>query len=254
MLSCCSNVLPAGTIGSSSNVAGPSLCASTRLESSYQTLTDEQLRAKTDEFRDRFKAGETLDQLLPEAFAVVKNAARRLLRAQDHRLRARADLGHGAFRRPADRRHRAARGQDRRDGHRRGQDPGRHAAALPQRPDRPQRPARHRQRLPRPARLRVDGLPLQLPRRHRRLHPAADAPRPAPGNVRPRHHLRHGQRVRLRLPARQRHGHAQGGPGAARPLVLHRGRGGLDPGRRGAHAAHHLRPGARSSASSRSPG
>jgi preprotein translocase subunit SecA len=48
------------------------------LELACQTLTDEQLRAKTDEFRGRFKAGETLDQLLPEAFAVVKNTARRL--------------------------------------------------------------------------------------------------------------------------------------------------------------------------------
>ncbi len=47
-------------------------------EQSYQSLTDEQLRAKTDEFRARLKAGETLDQILPEAFAAVKNAARRL--------------------------------------------------------------------------------------------------------------------------------------------------------------------------------
>ncbi len=48
------------------------------IEVSYQTLTDDQLRAKTDEFRARIKQGETLDQLLPEAFATVKNAARRL--------------------------------------------------------------------------------------------------------------------------------------------------------------------------------
>ena len=49
------------------------------LEQSYQSLSDEQLRAKTEEFKARFKAGETLDQLLPEAFAAVKNAARRLV-------------------------------------------------------------------------------------------------------------------------------------------------------------------------------
>jgi len=48
-------------------------------EQAYQSLTDEQLRAKTDEFRARFKQGETLDQLLPEAFAAVKNAARRMV-------------------------------------------------------------------------------------------------------------------------------------------------------------------------------
>ncbi|HEY4301590.1 MAG TPA: preprotein translocase subunit SecA, partial [Candidatus Didemnitutus sp.] len=49
------------------------------VEKSYQQLTDEQLRAKTDEFRARLKQGETLDQLLPEAFAAVKNAARRMV-------------------------------------------------------------------------------------------------------------------------------------------------------------------------------
>ena len=46
---------------------------------SYSTLTDDQLRAKTDEFRERLTKGETLDQILPEAFATVKNAARRLV-------------------------------------------------------------------------------------------------------------------------------------------------------------------------------
>ncbi len=48
------------------------------LEKTYQSLTDDQLRAKTDEFRARLKNGETLDAILPEAFAVVKNGARRL--------------------------------------------------------------------------------------------------------------------------------------------------------------------------------
>src|SRR5882757_6797452 len=48
------------------------------IEKQYQQLTDDQLRAKTDEFRDRIQKGETLDQILPEAFAAVKNAARRL--------------------------------------------------------------------------------------------------------------------------------------------------------------------------------
>jgi preprotein translocase subunit SecA len=42
-------------------------------------LSDEQLRAKTDEFRGRVAGGETLDQLLPEAFAVVREAAKRTL-------------------------------------------------------------------------------------------------------------------------------------------------------------------------------
>jgi preprotein translocase subunit SecA len=52
----------------------------TALEPSLQGLSDEALRAKTDEFRARLKQGETLDQLLPEAFAVVREAARRTLK------------------------------------------------------------------------------------------------------------------------------------------------------------------------------
>ena len=49
-----------------------------KIEEQYQSLTDEQLRAKTDEFKARYAKGESLDSLLPEAFAAVKNAARRL--------------------------------------------------------------------------------------------------------------------------------------------------------------------------------
>ena len=49
------------------------------LEGSMQALSDEQLRAKTDEFRARLANGETLDSLLPEAFAVVREAAVRTI-------------------------------------------------------------------------------------------------------------------------------------------------------------------------------
>ena len=49
------------------------------LEPSIQRLTDRQLKEKTDEFRARLQKGETLDQLLPEAFAVVREAAKRTL-------------------------------------------------------------------------------------------------------------------------------------------------------------------------------
>lgn len=49
------------------------------LEPSLQGLSDEELRAKTDEFRQRHAAGESLDDLLPEAFAVVREAAKREL-------------------------------------------------------------------------------------------------------------------------------------------------------------------------------
>src|SRR6185369_17085384 len=49
------------------------------LEPSLQGLSDEQLRAKTDEFRSRHANGESLDDLLPEAFAVVREAGKREL-------------------------------------------------------------------------------------------------------------------------------------------------------------------------------
>ncbi|KPL19166.1 MAG: hypothetical protein AMJ92_04675 [candidate division Zixibacteria bacterium SM23_81] len=45
----------------------------------YKGLTDAQLEAKTEQFRDRLKEGQTLDDLLPEAFAAVKETCRRLL-------------------------------------------------------------------------------------------------------------------------------------------------------------------------------
>lgn len=46
---------------------------------SVKTLSDEQLQAKTDEFRERLAKGETLDDLLPEAFAVCREASERVL-------------------------------------------------------------------------------------------------------------------------------------------------------------------------------
>lgn len=49
------------------------------LEAGIAALSDEALRAKTGEFRDRLKQGATLNQLLPEAFAVAREAAKRVL-------------------------------------------------------------------------------------------------------------------------------------------------------------------------------
>jgi preprotein translocase subunit SecA len=54
--------------------------AAAELEPSIQRLSDEELRGKTDEFRRRLKEGATLDDLLPEAFAVVREAAQRTLK------------------------------------------------------------------------------------------------------------------------------------------------------------------------------
>ncbi|MCX7514007.1 preprotein translocase subunit SecA [Frateuria sp. STR12] len=49
------------------------------LEPEFEKLDDAALRAKTDEFRERLAKGETLDKLLPEAFAVVREGAKRVL-------------------------------------------------------------------------------------------------------------------------------------------------------------------------------
>ena len=51
-----------------------------------KTLTDEELRAKTAEFKSRYQAGETLEDLLPEAFAVCREAADRVLGMRPYRV------------------------------------------------------------------------------------------------------------------------------------------------------------------------
>ena len=136
----------------------PTIVAINDLEPAMQSLSDDALAAKTVEFKERLANGETLDDLLPEAFAVVREAGRRVAE-------------HAALRRAADRRHGAAPGQDRRNEDRRRQDAGRHAAGLPERAGRPRRARGHGQRLPGQARRRVDGQDLPLPgpdgRRHR---------------------------------------------------------------------------------------
>lgn len=48
------------------------------LESDMAQLTDEQIREKTESFKQRYQAGETLDQIMPEAFALVREASRRV--------------------------------------------------------------------------------------------------------------------------------------------------------------------------------
>ena len=49
------------------------------LEDEYRALSDRDLRAKTAEFRSRLAKGETLDDILPEAFATCREAADRVL-------------------------------------------------------------------------------------------------------------------------------------------------------------------------------
>ena len=56
------------------------------LEDEYRKLTDDQLRAKTQEFKDRLAKGETEDDILPEAFATVREAADRVLGMRPFRV------------------------------------------------------------------------------------------------------------------------------------------------------------------------
>ena len=56
------------------------------LEDEYKALTDQQLQAKTPEFQQRLKDGETLDDILPEAFAACREAAWRVLGMRPYRV------------------------------------------------------------------------------------------------------------------------------------------------------------------------
>ena len=49
-------------------------------------MEDEELKGKTKEFKKRLEEGETLDDILPEAFAVVREAARRVLNMEPYRV------------------------------------------------------------------------------------------------------------------------------------------------------------------------
>ena len=56
------------------------------LRPTMQALSDEQLRDKTKEYKQRLAEGETLDDLLPEAFATVREAAKRVLGIKDWKV------------------------------------------------------------------------------------------------------------------------------------------------------------------------
>ena len=64
----------------------PQVEAVMALEEPYKKLTDQELRAKTQEFKNRYASGETLDALLPEAFAVCREAADRVLGMRPYRV------------------------------------------------------------------------------------------------------------------------------------------------------------------------
>ena len=70
------------------------------IEDDFVAMSDDELRGQTDEFKERLAKGETLDDLMPEAFATVREAARRVTRPAPLRR-----AGHG-WRRAALRQHR----------------------------------------------------------------------------------------------------------------------------------------------------
>ena len=184
------------------------------LEDEYKALTDEQLRAKTDEFRARLQNGETEDDILPEAFAAIREADARVLGMRPYRVQVMGGLvlhqgriaemktGEGktlVSTLPAYLNALSGKGVHvvtvndylaRRDSEWMGKV---HRFMGLRRPDRPRSGQRRT-----PRRLCL------------------------------RHHLRHEQRAGLRLPARQ-HGHPPKRAGAARPQLRHRRRSGLHP-------------------------
>ena len=197
-----------------------------------EALSDGALQAKTGEFRQRLANGEDLDDILIEAFAVVREAGKRVLgqRHYDVQLIGGAALHFGWI-------------AEMKTGE--GKTLVSTLPAYLNGLTGQGVPPHHGQRVPGPAGLGVDGPPAPVARRVGGAHrPRRRRHRVQAGPVRRRHHLRHEQRVRLRLPARQ-HGDEPRAPGPARPPLLHRRRGGLDPDRRGPDAAHHLGPGRR---------
>ncbi len=63
------------------------------LESSFEKFTDDDLKNKTQEFKERLKKGETLDDILPEAFALVREAAKRTLNQRHYDVQLLGGIG-----------------------------------------------------------------------------------------------------------------------------------------------------------------
>ena len=137
----------------------PAVVQINALESEMAALEDDALRDKTAAFRARFAGGEALDKLLPEAFATVREAAKRTLgqRHFDVQLIGGMVLHEGRI-------------AEMKTGE--GKTLVATLPGLSERARRQGRPCRHRQRLSGQARRRMDGADLQVPGAHRRLHRA----------------------------------------------------------------------------------
>ena len=201
------------------------------LEPTISALSDDELRQKTQELKKRIADGETLDAVLPEAFATVREAGKRTLgmRHFDVQLIGGIALHNGKIAEM-----RTGEGKTL-------------VATLPAYLNALAGKGVHvvtvNDYL---AQRDADwmGRDLPLPGPHGRRQPVADGARRQAGCLRGRHHLRHEQRIRFRLSARQHGVHDRRTRAAPADVRDHR-RGRLDPDRRGAHAADHLRPGRR---------
>ena len=150
-----------------------------------------QLPGLQDKEERKRREREALDEILPEAFAIVREASVRTtgMRHFDVQMIGGIVLHQGKI-------------AEMRTGE--GKTLVATLAVVSQRADRSRRRSRrYGQRLPRLARRRVDGPDSSLPRPRSRLYPKRHGRLRAPGCLRRRHHLRHQQRIRLRLSARQ---------------------------------------------------
>ena len=114
------------------------------LESAFEAMSDEELKALTPAYRERIANGESLDSLLPEAFATVREAAKRTLGQRHYDVQimggAALHLGNIAEMRTGE-----------------GKTLVSTLPGLPERPDRRRRARGHRQRLPGASRCREHG-------------------------------------------------------------------------------------------------
>ena len=198
------------------------------VEPEMELLDDDELKTEADELRERAKGGESLDDLLPEAFALTREAARRTLgqRHYDVQLIGGMVLHSGAIAEM-----KTGEGKTL-------------TATLPVFLNTLAGDAVHLVTVNDYLARRdaewmapiYDALGVTVSAIQEGDDPAFTA-----HQVRLRRHLRHQLRVRLRLPARQ-HGRLAGGVRAARPRLRDRRRGRQHPHRRGADAADHLRP------------
>jgi hypothetical protein len=197
------------------------------IEDDFVAMSDEQLRAQTADFKERLAAGETLDDLMAEAFATVREAAKRTLGQRHFDVQvmgaAALHLGNIAEMKTGEGKTlvatmpvylNALAGK------------GVHVVTVNDYLARYH--AEWMGRVYHFLGLTTGTILANMTPVERRAAYFADS------------HLRHQQRVRLRLPARQ-HGHLAHRLRAARPLLRDRRRGRLHPHRRGPYAADHLR-------------